>query len=278
LGFPDFLVIGSQRSGTTWLYNVLETHKQIALAKGRKEVHYFDRYYERGFDWYKKLYPDNFSGKRGEITPAYLYHKECAYRIKQDLPNAKLICILRNPIERAYSGYKFMIQEKELEISFEKAIKEFPDILERGLYFQQLERYSNYFENNQMKVVFFDDLIKNPEKLVNFICDYLEISYEYDKNILSIQFNKSCIPKYPFIYKFAKKIVRKMYDYDKVNVLNWLKEKNIKYSFFKEVNNDNQRKSGVRRELLNKIKEYYRVDVKKLSDLLGIDLNSLWKI
>ena len=278
MGLPDFIIIGAQRSGTTWLYNILKSHKQVVLAEGRKEVHYFDRYYDRGENWYKELFPDKPSVKKGEISPAYLYQKECPSRIKKDFPEVKLICLLRNPIDRAYSGYKYMIQEKGLSISFEEAIQEFPDILERGLYFQQLKRYFEYFEKEQLGIYKFDDLIKNPDKLINSICDFLEINYEYDKNILNVQFNKSRIPSSPLLYKNVKKIIRKLYDYDKVNIIHWLKQKNIKDKFFKQVNSDNQKKGGISEDLIKELKEYYRIDINKLSDMLGIDFNALWKI
>lgn len=278
MGLPDFLVIGAQRSGTTWLYNIFKTHKKIALAEGRKEVHYFDRYYDRGLDWYKNLFPDKYSGKMGEITPAYLYHKECSERIKQDLPDIKLICILRNPIDRAYSGYKYIAQEIEPEISFKRAIDKFPDIIERGLYFQQLERYNEYFENNQMRIVLFDDLTKTPEKLINSLCDYLEINYEYDKNFLRSQFNKSGSPKYPFLYHFVKKIVRKMYDYDKIKLINILKKMELKDNFFIDSDIGKQKNKQINEELFQKLKMYYSDDVKNLSDLLDINLNVKWKI
>ena len=270
MGLPDFIVIGAQRSGTTWIYNILSGHKEIIFARNRKEVHFFDRYYARGLKWYIQLFPDCFEGIKGEITPAYLYNDKCAERIKENLPNTKLICILRNPIERAYSGYKYLVQEKNYQKSFEESILQFPDILKRGLYYQQLKRYYNLFQKDRINIAIYEDVISKPELSINNICDFLEISRNYEKSTINKKYNISMIPKYPLFYKIVKSIFRKMYDYDFISMINYFKNMEIKRNFFNEdsVNGKGFKpiNERTRKELIN----YYIRDVKNLEKVIGM--------
>src|SRR5258706_11489250 len=99
---PDFLIIGAQRSGTSTLYQYIARHPDVRGAF-RKEVHYFDMHYDRGLDWYRACFPTR--GFTGESSPSYLIHPEVPARVAAVLPDIKLIAILRNPVERAYSAY-----------------------------------------------------------------------------------------------------------------------------------------------------------------------------
>ena len=112
---PNFLCIGAERSGTTWLYEVLKIHPEVYLYPYIKEINFFSEHYQKGLNWYKQF----FNGSRkssykaiGDISPQYFHEKEAASRIAQDLPNIRLILFLRNPVNRAFSEYK--IHNKKL--------------------------------------------------------------------------------------------------------------------------------------------------------------------
>src|SRR5689334_8975756 len=113
---PDFIIIGAQKGGTTSLYNYLIEHPLIKSAR-RKEVHYFDRNFHKGVSWYKaffptsleKYYAENILKKdfiTGEGSPEYLFYPHCAEKAVRVLPQAKIIALLRNPVDRAYSQYR----------------------------------------------------------------------------------------------------------------------------------------------------------------------------
>src|SRR4051794_13012479 len=111
MSLPNFLVVGAQRSGTTIFHQILLTHSEIYVPSRRKEIHFFDRYFDRGLNWYKSYFPPENAAARysaiGEVTPDYLAIPEVPARIHATLPNCRLIFILRNPIERAYSWYQY---------------------------------------------------------------------------------------------------------------------------------------------------------------------------
>ena len=110
MSLPTFLVIGAQRAGTSLLHQILLGHPEVYVPRERKEVHYFDRYFERGVAWYEGYFPAADAARSyraiGEITPDYLATEEAPARIHALLPACRLIAILRNPVDRAYSWYQ----------------------------------------------------------------------------------------------------------------------------------------------------------------------------
>lgn len=104
-GLPDYLIIGGQRCGTTSLYAYLIEHPAVRPA-AVKEVHYFDLFYRRGLEWYREQFPAPAAGTvTGEASPYYSIHPHAPRRIAATLPHAKIIVLVRNPVDRAYSHY-----------------------------------------------------------------------------------------------------------------------------------------------------------------------------
>jgi lipopolysaccharide transport system ATP-binding protein len=121
---PDFIIIGTQKGGTTSLYNLLVQHPQIHKA-ARKEVHYFDQYYEKGFDWYCGQFPSLAPGNiTGEASPFYMAHPCAAERMAAACPNARLIVMLRNPADRAISHYQQEFRREHDTADLERALKD----------------------------------------------------------------------------------------------------------------------------------------------------------
>ncbi len=129
--YPDFLIVGPRRTGTTSLYQALRKHPNIYGAS-RKEVKFFDCNYEKGMDWYQAFFPrkSKVQWKNAlvmEASPYYFLHPLAAQRIKENFPQIKVIALLRNPIDRAYSNYH-MNYDLEVEPlpTFEEAIEAEP--------------------------------------------------------------------------------------------------------------------------------------------------------
>jgi hypothetical protein len=171
---PDFLIIGAQRSGTSTLYQYVARHPDVRGAF-RKEVHYFDTYFDRGLDWYRANFP--FNGFTGESSPSYLVHPDVPARVKAALPEVKLIAILRNPVERAYSAYNRNVRRQRESRPFAEAIAggstlEFA-YLERGLYAEQIERWLPHFKREQLLVIgaekFFGDTLPVLGRVFSFL-------------------------------------------------------------------------------------------------------------
>ncbi|KFN48879.1 sulfotransferase family protein [Arenimonas composti] len=175
---PDFIGIGAQRCGTTWLDTQLRRHPQLYLPQRRKEVHYFDEYHDRGPAWYREFFPDEeIAGRRavGEITPKYLFDPACAGRIHAEFPDAKLLVVLRNPTERAYSQYGLHVGRYARGGGFAEFLADQPDAVERGRYAAQLERYFALFPRERVLVMLFEEVMADRVAALDEVCRFLGV-------------------------------------------------------------------------------------------------------
>jgi len=166
---PDFFVVGTQRGGTTSLFNALSEHESVRPST-RKEIHYFDRFWHLGWKWYIAHFPEDETGRRwltGEATADYLFASEAPTRAAATVPNARVIALLRNPVDRAYSAWKLMIRNGRESRAFEQAIifstgglaRRMPlAYLARGRYAEQLDRWLGSYRSERLLVVFSEDL------------------------------------------------------------------------------------------------------------------------
>lgn len=275
MALPDFIGIGAQRTGTTRLYELLKQHPEICMAMYRKEVHYFDRYYHKGERWYRSLF-DHCKGKNaGEITPAYIYDEKCAERIHKLLPDVKLIAILRNPINRAYSQFKLTIRQKGYQGSFSEFLQDYRDAVERGLYYKQIMRYLEFFPRDKLKILLFEDMVVNPYEEMSKIFWFLGVDTSFIPIDLEKKVGASQIPRFHGLYVRGKKITSKLHDLDMNWVIEGLKRVGIKRFF----SSREQRWVNLSKPTefeYNRLKQFYEKDTMELSFLLNRDLKKLW--
>jgi hypothetical protein len=178
---PNFLVIGAPRSGTTWIDENLRAHPDV-FVPAVKELHFFDRDYDKGMDYYEEQFA-GWSGEKaiGEATPDYLHGAYCKRDIpgliRQSMPDVRLIASLRNPVERAYSRYwnakaKFDVNAG---FSFEEKLKSKPEFIEEGYYVDQLERYYALFPGDRILVLLYDDLVADPRQFIRRVYEFLGV-------------------------------------------------------------------------------------------------------
>lgn len=198
---PHFLVIGAQKGGTSTLYASLSNHPEIAEAQ-KKELHFFDRHYADGIESYRRQFPTLERGQiTGEATPYYIFHPLAPERIAQALPDVKLIAVLRNPVERAFSQYHSEIRKGFEDLpTFEEAIaaeagrlagereKVVADptyeshslshhsYLARGMYADQFERWFEHFSREQFLILRSEDLASRPKKVLRRCEKFLGIT------------------------------------------------------------------------------------------------------
>ena len=198
---PDFIIIGTQKGGTTSLYNYLIQHPQIAPAT-QKEVHYFDLNFHKSPDWYYAQFPQPQNGSHkitGEASPYYIFHPQVPGRIYDLCPQVKIIALLRNPVERAISHYYYYIKIQYETLSLEEAIASEPErlkgeiekllanpnyysyqhqhysYLSRGIYADQLPAWMKLFPKSQISIIKSEDLYSNPSEIFNTVLEFLEL-------------------------------------------------------------------------------------------------------
>lgn len=192
---PSFVIIGAMKSGTTSLAEYLMAHPEVYLPP-RKEIGFFDSNWGRGVDWYREQFAGH-GGEvaRGEATPTYLSSPEAPARLAAVIPDAKLIAILRNPVDRAYSHYWHERHRKDRERrTFAQAVADelsvsqetLPDrydpghpgrfgYLSRGRYLPQLQRVCDHVPRESLLVLLLDDLEGEPVETFSAVCRFIGI-------------------------------------------------------------------------------------------------------
>jgi Sulfotransferase domain len=202
---PDFAIIGAQKSGTTFLYDRLTRHPHVKRA-ALKELHYFDRHFDRSIEWYRSQFPlPSWNEERtfitGEATPDYLFHPHAARRAAKVVPQAQLIAVLRNPVDRAYSHYYKEVKRGSETLEFKEAVEaeearlrgemdkmlederyisfnyEHFSYLSRGIYVDQLLRWSEFYSKEQMLVLKSEDLYGRTLDTLKLIQDFLHLPH-----------------------------------------------------------------------------------------------------
>ena len=184
---PDFLIIGAKKCGTTFLYDLLSRHPYVEPA-AKKELHYFDILAdEESTEWYRRCFPPPRwkDGRRtitGEATPYWDKHR-VPERIAKVLPQARLIVLLRNPVDRAYSDYQQARRKGREPLTFEEAIEaEKPQTparrkyLGRSTYADHLLRWSEYFGEKQMLVLKSEDFFERTQDTLECVLNFLGLS------------------------------------------------------------------------------------------------------
>jgi hypothetical protein len=176
----------------------------------RKEINFFDQYYECGPSWYEAFFPSPEHSAEyqaiGEISPQYLECSECPKRISTTLPGSKLIVIMRHPVARAYSQYGLFVQRRNYRGSFEDFVAERPRALERGYYSRFLRRYLRYFDRAQILALIFEDAVRDVGNTKKQLADFLEIDVdEFLENAGSQKVHSSSVPRFQTLYGLVAK-------------------------------------------------------------------------
>jgi hypothetical protein len=203
---PDFVVIGAQKCGTTTLYHHLTQHPYVERA-ATKELHFFDNHFDKGVEWYRRCFPppkwkDGQKTVTGEATPKYLFRPDIPEKAAEIIPQAKLIVLLRNPVDRTYSQFHHGARNGRREaMGFEEAVETFlkfaeaekawpsgkendtPErehhvqdirsLIKRSIYVDQLQRWSRFFSDEQILVLKSEDFFKRTSENLKLVLDFL---------------------------------------------------------------------------------------------------------
>ena len=275
-------IVGAPKTGTTSLYYYLNQHTNVCMSSikepnffSAKEVNslFYKSQIVDDINEYHKLFSQNKKQIIGEASVSYLFFNEVPNRIYKYNPKAKIIILLRNPIERALSHYLMDFRLGFCSENFEDIIAQpeiFPQYyqqyLELGNYFLQLKRYKNVFNENQLSIVFYDDLKSDSQKVMKNIFSFLEI--EFQDLDYSIQ-NSFLSPSNIFVselYKFnsLRKIVKSLFPEPFLSL--------VKSIFF-----SNNSKPTFSDSIIKQLNVYYKSDIVELEKLLNKDL-SKWDL
>ena len=224
---PDFFIVGAARSGTTSLDLYLSQHPEIYITH-RKETHFFagdalpprftgpgderlNALLIRDAEQYARLFADTRGAKiAGEASAFYLCYPEAALRIKQAVPDAKILIILREPVERTYSAYMMLVRDGRERASLEEGLqrekerreKDFEPMwwyTELSLYYRQVKHYLDVFGSQQVKVLLYEEFYAQPEQALRDIFAFLGVRQDISIDT-SVRYNISGAPKSRRLY------------------------------------------------------------------------------
>ena len=271
---PDFIAVGPPRTATTWLHEVLGG--RACLPANRKETDFFTRFYEKGIDWYADYF--RHCGPRvpvGELSPMYFASEVARERIAKHLPEAKIICSFRDPVDRAYSNYRLLRRQAFTKASFEEAATRRGDLMESSRYGTHLAQWMQTFGRERVLVLIYDDLEADPQAFLDLVCDFIGISRfpVSDSRVGTERVHTvSTQPPNPRMAKIARDIVAWFATRRFHRAADVIRHTRL-ITYMLEGGDPFPSPTP---EVDARLRQYYRPEVEKLEQLIGRDL-SAWK-
>lgn len=294
--FPDFLIAGATKCGSTSLYSWLDQHPDIYMTKPWKEPAFFDAEFHKGRDFYWNKYYGTWGGEKlaGEANVRNLSVPFVAERIHSVNPDAKLIILMRNPVDRALShwwhlSYRYSKKREMERLSFEDALMENYERLKKGLflttpeeirahekkilvssiglyrtyldsghYAENIEAFLRFFPRKNFKFLLFDDLVKDPLAITKDVCGFLGV----DRDVCD-----------GFDYTPQNQALRMKLNKSVVHVLKNLSPRLVADIFIKGFDSAVRQRPRIKPELRAWLVEYYRPHNKRLEEFLGRSLS-----
>lgn len=219
----DFLVIGAQKSGTTALFRYMRGHPELYLPP-QKEVNFFaneDRF-QKGLGWYVETYFGGADERKlwGEVSPHYMSYGRAPRRIHEAFPHVKLIALLRNPIDRAYSHYRMAVRRGQESRTFGEVIADqsrasstLPEtetgddseyVLAFSRYGRALESYLRYFDKEQVLVIFQEDILSRPGENLREVFSFLGVSGAYTPPNLGKKYHVGGVKRFEALERWVE--------------------------------------------------------------------------
>jgi len=280
---PNVICVGVQKAGTTYLASLLRQHPDIFLPK-QKELHFFSNEgkYAKGMKLYKKYFEKANNEKLlFESTPRYIIDEKYLKRINDELgEDTKIIIMIREPISRLISHYKMNYFKDKENLTLSKAIRKsfnekssnYHDYIKRGLYADQIEMVLKYFKRENVYLIVFDDFIKNTQRELEKLMEFLGVDSKYEFN-LSIDKNKNKNSKVNFLGKIYFAIPFRI-RHKIIGILPYRKPRDKSDLLFKKIPEVNIEE--LESDLLKKLQTIYGEQIDRLEKLYKLDL-SIWK-
>ncbi len=294
---PTFVIIGAQKSASSFMHACLADHPDIYMPHG--EIPFFESpdYEHSNIEQLKKLFNGRSEKCVGIKRPSYIGKSEVPARIQTHLPNAKLIAVLRNPIDRAISAYfhnisygfipplyaEIGMRKLILDTDFSSKFKRSQEVIEFGYYYKYLRKYSQYMTNNRLLIFLHEDILSKPLESIQRAYDFLGVSQHYISNCLNLRPQKGTYNLLGLkLLSFRNRLV---YDYNEDRTRLFSKKKTLINKVFIKASMtleklisiylpNNKPKVGL--ELRNMLYDLYASDIESLADFIDRDLSD-WK-
>ena len=276
---PDFVVIGGAKCGTNWLNECLREHPDVYLTPDVHEIFYFDRYFDRGLDWYKRYFRGVRGHKRiGEVSPTYLAHPLAPERLRRVLPGALLIVCLRDPVDRAWSMYLHRWRKGDLgrNQTLREACRTAPEIIEGGRYAYCLRRWREFFPSKSFRFLVLEDARTDAIAYLRRAYKMLGIDPDFRATALITPTNVHQSPRSLTLAKTAFGASRFLHHCGLHRAVELGKSLGLKRWVLKDGRDARTDPPPMSADDRNWLKDQYFEDVAQISNLNGRDLGRVW--
>ena len=280
---PNFLHIGAEKSGTTWLYGRLCRHPDIFMPDV-KELHHFNcknsnlespanNFEAQDLDWYKAHFEEaEEESAIGKAIPMYLCDPKAPARIHEAIPDVKLIACLRYSTDRAYSHYWMARGKGHTSVSFEEVVQS-RDVrfIERGRYGRQIERYLDDFDRDQILILIHEEVFDAPSESLNKICSFLGVDDTFYRNQswITERVHPASTERSILLHRTIGTLATWMRDYERFRqVLDWIKEVGIA-KWVKQANKRERDYPEMPDKPRRDLDEYYAPTIHRVEQILG---------
>jgi len=274
----NFLGVGAQKAGTSWIYACLYEHPEICAPV--KEIHFFSRpRFAKGRDWYERHFRTcPADAKKGEFSTSYLYSEKAAERIATLYPHAQIIAVLRDPEDRAYSQYRNAIKAGEIDaqISFSEYAVQTPSVYEQGLYADQLARYYAHFDSTQILVLIYEDIEKDPATFMRTIYKFLGVDTSFVPSMCTQRINVARTPRLVALDRVMHTVAEKLRIIG-LDKFVWLVRKSGAPDLLRRINTAPEQPTQTQvPDIPAQTREAMRADAVRVSELIGRDVAEEW--
>ncbi|MFZ2162448.1 MAG: sulfotransferase [Sideroxyarcus sp.] len=267
----DFIFLGPSKTASTWIYEALRPHPQLFVPV-TKDIYFFDKYFGKGTAWYEAYFRDAPPGSLcGELSHDYFSSAEAIRRLHEYNPQAKLICCLRNPFERAWSSYLHLLRVGMFAGSFAEALDKFPFIVDEGRYATNLRHIFSLFDRDALLILDFDELEANPERFARRIFNFLGVDEEFVPGVLHEKVNIAREARSVAVARMAKRAALLLRNLGFSNFLGRLKHSHFVNWLVYRANAGAPAKAKAAASYPEPLVSLYRGELAQLSALLGAD-------
>ncbi|HLZ37611.1 MAG TPA: sulfotransferase domain-containing protein [Mycobacteriales bacterium] len=285
---PDFVVIGGPKCGTHWLNECLREHPEIDVTPDVHEIFFFDRYFDRGLEWYAHYFrgctgDHYFRGCTGDhpigdVTPTYLANPLAAQRLADVLPAATLLVCLRNPVERAWSHYLHLWRKGDLprDCDFRTACELAPQILTDGEFFRCLQPWLARFPAEQLHFLVLDDAKRDSAAYLRRVYEILGVSRDFIGPHTATRTNQHQSPRSLGLARVAFRVSRWLHARGWHGGVELGKRLGLRRMVLQDGHDPDRDPAPPKAADRTWLADHFRDDVTHLSELLGRDLVRLW--
>ncbi len=272
---PNFLVAGASKAGTEWLRLALREHPDIHVPSGGHTLDFFSRRFDNGTDWYRAQFEERGDASVvGEKSSSYIISEEAPQRIAAYNPDMKLVFVLRQPIDRAYSHYCMWLRGGLVTNNVDSELNEQSPLVVEGRYHDHMQRFLQHFDRRQIRIMLYDDLRADPKTFLASIYSFLNVDSEFCPAVLEQRYHATKNrPRVQWLYSGAVKLMRSIRRSSRLGdqFVEAMRRKGYVDAFHRVNKGDDFPK--LPEETRMRLAAYYHDDVEALGQLLERDLS-----